>query len=137
MDTAEQLKQHRNSVAESLGSLTLGILGVSMVGNTSWATYTLLVIAAIIAISGIYLMIPFNWKQESFLEKVATKQNMSIFKAIAWFIVFVMFGYNLIMTRITWLIIIGFLFMIIGYAVLCISIRRARKSRIKEDTDGK
>lgn len=125
--TEEDTKYYKDSVAENFSSLSLGVFAVSLIGSVQWATVVLIIFGVVFALCGIYIIVPRNLKQEWFLRNVATKTNMAIFRRIGWFIVFVMFGYNLTQTGITWLFIIGILFAIGAYVVLYISIWRLRK----------
>ena len=127
METKEQIRQYRYSTAESLGILSIGIFTASLIGNIQWATIALIIFGAIFALSGIYLIIPYNLKQEWFLRKVATKKTMAIFKRVGWLIILALFGYGLTQKGVIWLTIIGILFVISAYVVFYISILRAGK----------
>jgi len=127
METKEQIRQYRYSTAESLGILSIGIFTASLIGNIQWATIALIIFGAIFALSGIYLIIPYNLKQEWFLRKVATKKTMAIFKRVGWLIILALFGYRLTQKGVIWLTIIGILFVISAYVVFYISILKMRR----------
>lgn len=135
METEEKIKQYKNSVAENFGSLSLGIFAVSLIGSVQWATIVLIILAVIFALCAIYIRVPHDLKQKWFLRKVATPENMSIFKRVGWLIVIVMFGYGLMQTDTIWLRVIGILFAISAYVVFYISIYRLRDKKSRKLTD--
>jgi len=124
METEEEIKQYKNSVAESFGSLSLGVFAASLIGSVQWATIVLIIFGVLFALCGIYIIFTRNLKQEWFLRNVATKRNMAIFKRVGWLIVLVMFSYSLTQTGIIWLLIIGIIFAILAYVIFYISIWR-------------
>jgi len=127
METEEQTKQYRNSIAEFFGSLSLAVVGVSFVGNEQWANCVLIAFGVIFALIGIYIILPFNRTKDSFFRKIANKKSMSIYKAIGWFIALAMFGYSLTTRNISWLTYFGIALAIFAYIVLIFGICRARK----------
>jgi len=141
METQDHTKEYRNATAESLVILSMAIFTVSLVDNTRWATIALIIFGAIFALSGVYLIIPCNLKQQWFLGKLATQETMAILKRLGWLLILVLFGYALTQKGTIWLIVVGLLFMISAYVVFYISIgrvkmgTRARKSVNKPDQD--
>ena len=129
MKPEEKIKQYRNSVAESFGSLSLGIFAVSLVGSAQWSSIVLIIFGMMFALCGLYIIFPRDLKQEWLLENVAAPRHMAIYKRIGWLIVLAMFGYSLTQTGIIWLRVIGILFAILAYVVFYISLftLKARK----------
>ena len=128
METKEQ-RQCRNKTAKSLGRLSIGIFTVSLLGDTQWLTITLIVFGVILALIGVYLIIPGSPKHESFLRE----RDMDIAEALGWFIVLSLFGLRLIQKGVVWLTIVGILFVIVAYIVFVVSLLRKRS---KEGNNG-
>ncbi len=136
MEKDKRITQYKSLVAESFGSLSIGIFGVSLVGDIQWATTLLIIIGVIIGLCGIYVLLPYNLNQEWFLKEVAGPRNMAIFKRFGWFIVVVMFGYSLTQTGVIWMIGIGLLSVFLSYVVFYISLWRFMDKRKKGLTSG-
>lgn len=132
MEPEEKIKQYRNSVAESFGSLSLGILGVSLVGSVQWSSIVLIIFGMMFALCGIYIIFPRDLKQEWLLENAAAPRHMAIYKRIGWLIVLAMFGYSLMQTGVIWLRVIGILFAILAYAVFYISLLRLKARKLTD-----
>ncbi len=129
MGSTEQGKEQKKSTAALLGRLSIGIFTVSLLGDTQWLTITLIIFGVILALSGIYLRVPCNLKQEWFLCKVADERTMSNLEAFSWLCILALFGIKLIQTGMMWLKIIGILFAIFAYIVLVVSIWRTGKKQ--------
>ena len=71
METKEQIRQRKNLTAESLGSLSLGVFATSLIVSNLWGIITLVTIGIILAMCGIYLIVPTNLKQDLFLKNIA------------------------------------------------------------------
>ena len=135
METGENTRQYRNSVAETFGSLSLGIFAVSLIGSVQWATIVLVLFGVLSALCGIYIVFAHDFGQGWFLRNVATAKNMAVFKRVGWLIVLAMFGYSLTQTGIIWLQVIGILFAFLAYVVFYISVRRLTDKRSRKLTD--
>ncbi|MBA7674707.1 hypothetical protein ES703_82928 [subsurface metagenome] len=132
MEPEEKTKQYRNSVAESFGSLSLGIFAVSLVSSAQWSSIVLIIFGIMFALCGIYIIFPRDLKQEWLLENAAAPRHMAIYKRIGWLIVLAMFGYSLTQTGITWLRVIGILFAILAYVVFYISLLRLKARKLPD-----
>lgn len=140
METEEQIRQYKNSTAGSFASLSLGLWAVALVGYSgsgiSWATYFLVVVGAISALFGVYLILPWDWKQNQTLRYLETKRVMKVAEALGWLIVLAVFAVGLIQTRVYLLIFTGIIIGITAYVVFLISISRIGKDK-KEKLDKK
>ena len=132
---AQELER-KNLTAESLGSLSLGLWAVALIGyptsGISWHTYFLVVVGALFAVFGVYFILPWDWKQRQCLKYLEAHQIMKITKSLGWFVVLVVFGVGLIQSKVGWLIVIGLTITIIAYVVFLAGLSRTGRHNGKE-----
>ena len=141
METEEQLKQYKNSAAESFASLSFGLWTVSLIGylssGISWTTYFLVVVGAISALFStylsIYLVLPWDWKQKSVLKYLETNQTIKVTKFLVWLIILTAFAVMLVQTKVGWLIATGLIIIIIAFISFYVGLWKTGKDygRIK------
>jgi len=147
METEEQIRQYKNSTAESFAGLSVGLWTLSLIGylssGISWATYFLVVVGAMSALFSIYLSIylvfPWDWKQKSVLKYLETKQIIKVTKYLVWLVVLAAFAVMLLQTKVSWLIAAGLIIIIIAFILFYVSLwktgkdyRKNKKSREKQ-----
>jgi len=119
------------STAESFATLAIGLWTVSLINyltsGISGLTYFLIVVGAISALFGLYLILPYRWKQEPLLEFLKRHGVIRAVKSLAWLLVLVIFGIGLVQSKIIWLIITGLITMIIAFVVFYVGIWRMNK----------
>ncbi|MFC1977387.1 hypothetical protein ACFLWS_03870 [Chloroflexota bacterium] len=135
MDTEESKKQYKNSVAETFGSLSIGLFTAALIGSVDWATVLLIIFGAIFTLCGIYIFVPLDLRQQWFLANIATKKRTGVFKSVGWFIVVIMFAYNLTQTGVTWQLFVGIIFIGFSYVVLSLSIWKGWGKALKKSND--
>ena len=125
METKEQIRRYKNSVAESFASLSFGLWAVSIIGYISSGVYLamyVLVIAGVISALfsiylSVYLVLPWDWKQQLVLRILETKQVMKAAKFVIWLIILATFAVGLMQTKVDWLIFIGLIIIAIAFIV--------------------
>lgn len=136
MELTKQEIEHRNLTAETFASLCLGLWTVALVGylssGISWETYFLVIVGVVSALFGIYLVLRRNWKQKQVLKYLETNRIIKTIKFLVWLIVILIFGVNLLQTKVGWLIVTGLITMIIALAVFYVGLFRVGKDKRKE-----
>lgn len=127
----DETKQYKYTSAEPFASLAIGLWTVSLISylasptrGVTWDVYFLFVLGVISALLSVYLILPWNWKQESVLESLKRDKTVNIVKLIAWAIVIVVFGFRLVQTGIIWLFLTGLLTMFMALIVLFVGLFR-------------
>ena len=128
-ELTDQERKFKNLTAETFASLSLGLWAVALVGyltsGISWMTYFLVIIGAMSALFGIYLVLRWNWKKKQVLEYLKTKRIIKVVKLLVWLVVLAIFAVNLIQTGVGWLIVTGLIIAIIAVIVFCVGISKA------------
>jgi hypothetical protein len=121
MAIKDRVEACRNSTAESFASLCIGLWTVSLVtylsSGISGGTYFLIILGAMCALLGIYLVLPWHLKQKSALEVLDKYKITRFAKPLIWLIVIAIFGVRLVQTQISWLISIGLITVVIAWVV--------------------
>jgi len=136
METKEQVRRYKNSVAESFASLSFGLWAVSIIGYISsgvyLAMYVLVIAGAISALFSIYLsvylVLPWDWKQQLVLRFLETKKVMNATKLVIWLIILATFAVGIMQTEVVLLMFIGLIIVAIAFIVFFyVSIFRMEK----------
>jgi len=132
MDKRE--REYRNNVAETLGTLSLGILAVALIAGIQWATIVLFTCSGLSAIVALLMLVAREKHQQWLIRTVTTPIRVAIFKRLGWLIVVVMVGYNLTQKGGTVLLIIGIIIVVAAYAVFYLSLPRMRDDQRTQKT---
>lgn len=129
----EKTKQYKNSVAESLVTLSIGLFTVALLNRTlavsgkvlGWykvvasGWYYVAYLGIISLFFGLYFVFPSHNRQEWLIRNIFNKSILKAIKLYGWAIVLVLFGEGLIKTiQSDWAAIIGLICIAAGCAVL-------------------
>jgi len=135
MEWTKEEKALRNSTAESFASLSIGLWTISLIGylkaGFSWETYFLLVVGCITIFLGLYLILPWNWRQKSVLIHLETKRWLKLIKLAIWLIALAVFALRLIQTDVAWLYVLGIIISIIAFFIYFRGLFRLNKNNMQ------
>jgi len=123
----QEIQNRKKLVAKNFASLAVGIFSVALISLDQWATIMLIIFGSIFALSGFYLRIPLNFKQEWFLKNIARDKDLAIFESIGWLAILGRLGYDLTQKDIAWLKILGILCAILAFFIFYISLCKSGK----------
>ena len=138
----EQERKLEKSTAGVHGSLSLGLFATALLLDAQWQILSFVILGAASALSGIYLILPYGWKKEKFLEIASMVQ----IKHVVWFLGLAALGIGLIRTEVNWLAILGVICACLGYAILIFGIlkegkkvrskgRKLQETKIEDNTE--
>jgi uncharacterized membrane protein len=122
-----------NATAESFATLAIGLWAIALIdyqtSGISGLTYFLIGVGVFFALFGLYLRLPFSWRQDACLEFLEKRKYIKVGKLLGWFLVLVVFGIGLWQSKVIWLMITGFATVIIAYIVLYLGIFRLKEKQ--------
>jgi len=126
MELTKQEREIEKLTAETFASLSLGLWAVALIGyltsGISWMTYFLVIVGAMSALFGIYLVLRWNWKQKQVLKYLEANKILKVVKLLVWLVALAIFAVNLIQTKVGWLIVTGLIIAIITAIVFYVGI---------------
>lgn len=131
-----KITEQEKRTAKSFASLSIGLWTVSLIGyltsGISWHTYFLVVVGTLFSVFGLYLILPWDWKQKQYLQYLEAHQIMKVTELLGWLVVLMAFVVRLIQSKVGWLIVIGLTITISAFVIFLAGLSRTGNHNGKE-----